>query len=181
MAVERLLAVCEKEGLVRTLSGKKDIFHLWRSSAPGRPDYLVCAPLTYMNKSGDAVQQIAAYYRIAPQDIFVLHDELDLPLGRMKMKKGGGNAGHNGIRSIQQMLGTPDFFRLRLGIGKPAGFDAASFVLSRFSQQELPLLDLCLDGAVRGALLFMAKGWRTAQQFCNSFSLPEAEEKEPTG
>ena len=176
MAIERLIAVCEKQGHVRILSGRSDPFHLWRCSTPGKPDYLICTPLTYMNKSGEAVQRVAAYYHIEPADIFVLHDELDIPLGRMKLKKGGGNAGHNGIRSIQQQLGTPDFFRLRLGIGKPVGYDAASFVLSKFRQEEKARLDPSLDGAVEGTLLFMEKGPKVAQQFCNSFALPEDEE-----
>ena len=172
MAVERLLAVCEKKGLVRTLSGRNEPFTLWRLSLPGMPDYLACTPLTFMNKSGDVVQRVSAYYHVAAQDICVLHDELDLPLGRMKMKKGGGNAGHNGLRSIQQMLGTPDFYRLRLGVGKPAGNNGASFVLSRFRQEELPVVEQCLDAAVEGVLLFMKQEPRAAQQFCNSFTPP---------
>lgn len=177
MAVESLLAACEKKGLTRSLSGRNDPFFLWRCSLPGLADYLLCEPLTYMNKSGEAVQRVAAYYQIEPADMLVLHDELDLPLGRMKLKKGGGNAGHNGLRSIQQMLGTPDFYRLRLGVGKPAGYNAASYVLSKFSQSELPSLAACLEAAVTGALLFMEQGPRPAQQFCNSFSLSEPEEE----
>ena len=175
MAVGRLLAALEKHHSTRLLSGKSDPFRLWRCAVPGkdRADWLVATPLTYMNKSGDAVQRIAAYYRIEPENILVLHDELDLPLGRMKMKKGGGNAGHNGLRSIQQMLGTPDFYRLRLGIGKPAGFDGASFVLSRFSQDERPLLEKTLEAAAQSALLFMSQGPKKAQEFSNGFHAPE--------
>lgn len=178
MTVAALLEACGKRGPVRTLSGKNDPYHLWRCSFPGVPDRLVCTPLTYMNRSGDAVQRIAAYYRIETEDVLVLHDELDLPFGRMRLKKGGGNAGHNGLRSIQQMLGSPDFFRLRLGIGKPAGYDAASFVLAKFSPQDKQNLEICLDAAVKGIALFMDKGPRTAQQFCNSFSLPAKESEE---
>lgn len=175
MVVERLLAAWERKGLVRTLSGRNEPFHLWRCSLPGQADYLVCTPLTYMNKSGEAVQRVAAYYHVDVADILVLHDELDLPLGRMKLKKGGGNAGHNGLRSIQQMLGTPDFYRLRLGIGKPAGHNAVSFVLSRFKADESAALDLCLQAAEKSVFLFMTEGPRAAQQFCNSFHLPEPE------
>ena len=73
---------------------------------------------TFMNLSGECVQSLAAWHRLLPENILVVHDELDIAPGRMKFKKGGGNAGHNGLKSITQRLGTPDFYRLRLGIGR---------------------------------------------------------------
>jgi PTH1 family peptidyl-tRNA hydrolase len=172
MLVEALLEECARLGQVRGLSGQKDPFRLWRCSLPGaaNADWLVAAPLTFMNRSGEAVQRISAYYHIAPEHILVLHDELDLPPGRMKMKTGGGHAGHNGIRSIQQMLGTPDFHRLRLGIGKPAGYDAAAYVLGRFSPEERTLVLQSVSAAVEGVLLFMREGMIPARQFCNAFA-----------
>jgi PTH1 family peptidyl-tRNA hydrolase len=103
-----------------------------------------------------------------------MHDELDIPLGRMKMKIGGGHAGHNGIRSIQQMLGTPDFCRLRLGIGKALGRDSESYVLGRFSTEEQAVLAGTIPAAVEGVLLFMKEDMRPAQHFCNSF-VPKSE------
>jgi len=172
MLVDALLREAERRGCVRALSGKKDPYVLWRVGFGGiAGEWLLCTPLTFMNRSGDAVQRIAAYYHIPPQDILVLHDELDLPLGRMKLKKGGGNAGHNGLHSIQQMLGTPDFYRLRLGIGKPQGYDSPSYVLARFRADEQDALGKTLDAAVRGVILFAQDGERAAQQFCNGFSL----------
>ena len=170
MAVETLLREMERCGTVRQLSGQKDPYGLWRIGF-GADEWLVMTPLTFMNRSGDPVQRVAAYYRLQPEQILVMHDELDLPLGRMKLKKGGGNAGHNGLKSLQQMLGTPDFYRLRLGIGRPKGYDGASYVLGRFSAEERDPLDKTLAAAVQGVTLFMREGERKAQQFCNGFSL----------
>jgi PTH1 family peptidyl-tRNA hydrolase len=161
-------------------------FFLWRVAERGnRADWLFCLPQTWMNRSGEAVQRAAARYRVAPQGILVLHDELDLPLGRMKLKLGGGNAGHNGLRSLQQMLGSPDFYRLRLGIGKPVDRDGASHVLGRFAAAEREPLARAIDAAARGVLLFMREGEVAARQFCNGFSLEPrpsalpASEREP--
>ena len=175
MLIDALLEYCEQHGTARKISGQKDPFALWRVNI-GRAagDWLLATPFTYMNRSGDAVQRITAYYHIEPEKVLVAHDELDLPLGRMKLKKGGGHAGHNGIRSVQQMLGTAEFCRLRLGIGKPAGYDSASYVLSRFSTDEQLILGKVLLAAVQGVYLFMREGERSAQRFCNGFSL-EAE------
>lgn len=172
MVLEALLEACVRQGEARKLSGQKDPFNLWRAVFPGRSggSWLLAEPLAFMNRSGEAVQRIAAYYHVEHERILVLHDELDLPLGRMKLKKGGGSAGHNGIRSIEQMLGTPDFFRLRLGVGKPPGHDGASWVLGRFRDEEKALLNKVIEGAVQGVLLFTENGERTAQQFCNGFS-----------
>lgn len=173
LAAEALRAHCERAGSLRKLSGQKDSYLLWRLALrpSGGSEWLLAMPLTYMNRSGMAVQRIAAYYRIDPEHILVLHDELDLPLGRMKLKKGGGHAGHKGILSIQQLLGTPEFYRLRLGIGKPAGYDSASYVLGRFAEEERDSLAETLEAAVRGVLLFMDQGPQAAQQFCNGFAL----------
>jgi len=175
MAIEALLAECERSAPVARLSGQKDPFSLWRAtltdSKGTRRDWFMAMPLTYMNRSGEPVQRIAAYYHIEPDQILVLHDELDLPLGRMKLKKGGGNAGHNGLKSIQQMLGTPDFFRLRLGIGKPPGHNGSSWVLSRFASEQREDLEKTIAAAVEGTILFARQGSRKAQQFCNGFSL----------
>ena len=76
-------------------------------------------PLTYMNLSGKAVSPLARFFKILPDEILVVHDELDIPPGEMKLKKGGGNGGHNGLKDIQAQLGAADFWRLRLGIGHP--------------------------------------------------------------
>jgi PTH1 family peptidyl-tRNA hydrolase len=92
---------------------------------------LLAMPLTWMNRSGLAVAPFVRSYGLSPEDLVVLHDELDLPLGTVRLKRGGGAGGHNGLRSLAEFTGSPDFLRVRIGIGRPpAGTDSADFVLS---------------------------------------------------
>jgi CarD family transcriptional regulator len=102
-----------------------------------------------MNLSGLAAAHLCGYYKILPENLVVLHDELDLPLGRIRVKRGGGNAGHQGLNSITRELGTPDFVRIRLGIGRPApGRDVKAYVLERFSEAERTVAeDIATDAA----------------------------------
>lgn len=98
----------------------------------------ILKPLTYMNESGQSVGKAAKFYKIPPENIIVFHDELDLKSGEVRVKKGGGNAGHNGLKSIQAHLGTPDFWRVRIGIGHPGDKNLVSnYVLSDFSKKEM--------------------------------------------
>jgi peptidyl-tRNA hydrolase, PTH1 family len=112
---------------------------------------LALKPMTYMNASGDAVQQAAAFHKIAPSDIWAFHDELDLAPGKVRVKKGGGTAGHNGLRDMQRALGTPEFGRVRLGIGHPGHKDRVTgHVLGNFAKVDTwvePLLDAVADAA----------------------------------
>lgn len=114
---------------------------------------ILLKPQTYMNNSGNAVGQATKFYKIKPDNIIVFHDELDIALGGVRIKKGGGNAGHNGLKSIQAHLNTPDFWRVRIGIGRPENKEQVSnYVLSDFSKNEnestLPLIEV-LGGSVR--------------------------------
>ncbi len=120
-------------------------FSPWRSRfrglcAEGRiglEKILLLKPMTYMNLSGESVQEAAAFYKIAPERITVFHDELDLEPGRVRAKKGGGNAGHNGLRSMDKHLGTPDYWRVRLGIGHPGDkVRVTGHVLGDFSKSD---------------------------------------------
>jgi PTH1 family peptidyl-tRNA hydrolase len=107
---------------------------------------ILAKPLTYMNNSGNAVRAIADYYKIAPSNILVVHDDLDIPLGKLKMKIGGGAGGHNGLRSIDSCLGTNNYWRLRLGIGHPGDKSMVSdYVLSNFKRAELSELKPYLE------------------------------------
>jgi PTH1 family peptidyl-tRNA hydrolase len=112
---------------------------------------LALKPLTYMNASGESVQPAAAFFKIPPDDIAVFYDDLDLAPGKIRVKRGGGAAGHNGLRSIDRILGTPDYWRVRIGIGHPG--DKArvlGYVLGNFSAEDgwLPgLLDALSDAA----------------------------------
>jgi len=98
-------------------------------------------PETYMNLSGDSVAELMRFYRIAADELLVVHDELELPLGTFGFKMGGGLGGHNGLRSLEARLGTRDFARLRFGIGRPDHDDIAGYVLSDFTEDEREWLD----------------------------------------
>jgi len=98
---------------------------------------LLAKPMTYMNVSGEAVAALAAFYKIAPADILVVCDDLDLPVGRIRLRAGGGSGGQRGVQSIITRLGSQDFPRLRVGIGRPQGqMDAAAYVLQDFSAEQ---------------------------------------------
>ncbi len=120
-------------------------------------------PATWMNRSGQAVVALAHFYRILPDEILVVHDELDLLPGQAKMKKGGGHAGHNGLKDIQARLGSADFWRIRIGIGHPRTLqlnqDVADFVLNRPTREQQQAIDEaigrgldCIADAVAGDL-----------------------------
>jgi PTH1 family peptidyl-tRNA hydrolase len=115
-------------------------------------------PLTYMNGSGESVQPAAAFFKIPVEGITAFHDELDLVAGKLRVKKGGGAAGHNGLRSMDRMLGSPDYWRVRLGIGHPGAKDRVlGWVLSDFPKADQPWLDATLD-AVADAAPMLATG-----------------------
>ncbi len=112
-------------------------------------DCVLAKPTTFMNHSGRAVQAVSAYYRIAPSDILVAYDELDLPPGTARFKFGGGHGGHNGIRDSVQSLGTPEFHRLRIGIGHPGFKDVVTpWVLGRPSREQEVLIRNSIDRAL---------------------------------
>lgn len=120
----------------------------------GGQKILLLKPLTYMNNSGESVQAAAAFFKIPTQDIVAFHDELDLAPGKMRVKKGGGAAGHNGLRSMDRMLGSPDYWRVRLGIGHPG--DKArvlSYVLGDFGKDDKDWLIALLDAVAEAAPL----------------------------
>ncbi len=112
----------------------------------GAEKVILVKPLTYMNESGKAVGKCTKFYKIPPERVIVFHDELDLKPGEVRVKKGGGNAGHNGLKSIQAHLGTPDFWRVRIGIGRPQGEgDVSNYVLSDFAKAEQNWLETLID------------------------------------
>jgi len=114
-------------------------------------------PLTYMNLSGESVQQAASFFKTPPESITAFHDELDLAPGKVRVKKGGGAAGHNGLRSMDRMLGTPDYHRVRLGIGHPGIKELVTgHVLGDFAKQDQDWLNVLLDAVADGAPLLAA-------------------------
>jgi peptidyl-tRNA hydrolase, PTH1 family len=108
-----------------------------------RRKVLLVKPMTYMNASGEAVGPLARYYQVAPAEMLVIHDDLDLASGKLRLRANGSSGGQNGIRSIIERLGTPEFARARVGIGRPPGrMDAADYVLQNFSVAEEELFGL---------------------------------------
>lgn len=121
------------------------------------------APETYMNLSGDSAAELARFYKIAPEEILVVHDELELGFGFYGLKKGGGLGGHNGLRSMKERFGTADYLRLRLGIGRPDHADVAGYVLSDFTKDEREKLDCSVFPRAGSALrLCLEKGFDEA-------------------
>ena len=113
-------------------------------------------PQTFMNESGISVQEASRFFGIKPEDILVVHDDIELDFGTVRTQLGGGMAGHNGLRSVKQHLGTDRFGRLRIGVGRPpAKIQVADYVLGRFSELEEKQLDSVLDNAVETAVQYM--------------------------
>jgi PTH1 family peptidyl-tRNA hydrolase len=124
---------------------------------------------TYMNESGGAVKQLAAFYKVPPERIVAIHDELDIPFDTMRVKLGGGDNGHNGLRSLRGALGTGDFYRVRVGIGRPPGRqDPADFVLSDYSAAERKVLPLQVSTAADAVESLVTDGLERTQARFNS-------------
>ena len=121
-------------------------------------------PRSYMNLSGRPVAALVAFYKIPPERLVVIHDELDVPFGAVRLKLGGGDNGHNGLRSITQALGTRDYYRVRFGIGRPPGrMDAAVYVLRDFAAAERKDLPLFIERCADATETLITKGLTAAQ------------------
>ena len=132
--------------------------------APG-PKAVLAVPASYMNESGGPVKALMQFFTIDTDHLVVLHDELDIPAGEVRLKKGGGEGGHNGLRSISSALGTKEYLRVRIGIGRPPGrMEAADFVLRDFSVAERKELPFLLGDAADAAEQLVAEGLLSAQQ-----------------
>lgn len=131
--------------------------------APG-PRVLLAKPSTYMNTSGGPVAGLAQYFGIDPDHVIVVHDEVDIPFGDIKLKSGGGEGGHNGLRDITKALGTRDYVRVRAGVGRPPGrMDTADYVLKNFSGAEAKELPFLLDDAADAVEMVLTEGLLAAQ------------------
>ncbi|OYN92351.1 aminoacyl-tRNA hydrolase [Parenemella sanctibonifatiensis] len=130
---------------------------------------ILARPTTFMNESGQAVGAIARFHSIPAEQVVVVHDELDLDLGRLRLKQGGGDNGHNGLRSIRAHLKTGDFHRVRLGIGRPPGGKAGpSWVLSKFNRSEQDQLAEALESAAAALTVLITEGLAAAQNKFNT-------------
>jgi PTH1 family peptidyl-tRNA hydrolase len=143
----------------------------WTRGALEGVDVVLLKPQTYMNLSGDSVQPATAFFKVPPASVIVVHDELDLAWKDVRLKSGGGHAGNNGVRSVIQRLGTPDFLRVRVGIGKPpAGFrgEGADWVLSGFDAMEKAELPDVVDRAVDAVRRVVRDGPAAAMNAVNT-------------
>lgn len=132
---------------------------------PGGPKLIVARPLSYMNTSGGPVSSAVAYFGVPPERVIIVHDDLDLPFETIKLKADGGHGGQNGVRDIIKALGTPEFVRVRVGIGRPPGRqDAADYVLRDFGGTEKARLPFVLDDAADAVELVIEQGLLAAQQ-----------------
>ncbi len=138
------------------------------------PLFLV-KPLSYMNKSGVPVQKIASYYKIPFSDMMVVHDDMDLEFGQLKIVVSRGAGGHNGIRSIMGVCGTKDFIRLRIGLGRPSEIrkDVTAHVLGKFSPREQAMLDQVIENSLSACELILSNGLTHAMNRVNARNFPQ--------
>jgi PTH1 family peptidyl-tRNA hydrolase len=128
---------------------------------------VLAKPLTYMNLSGQAVRQLVSFYKLHLEDMLVIYDDLDLPLGTIRLRPEGGSGGHKGMRSIIEALGSQAFPRLRVGIGRPPGNDAVRYVLSDFTADEQITLESVYERGVAAVELFLREGIEAAMNAYN--------------
>lgn len=151
-------------------TGRADVVE-GRVGAPGTPGprVVLAKARSYMNEVGGPVKALATFYKIPPERIVAIHDELDIPFGALRVKKGGGDNGHNGLKSMRSSFGSGDFFRVRAGIGRPPGRqDVADFVLSDYSRAERKELPFQVGDAADAVEALVTEGLERTQQRFNS-------------
>lgn len=141
-----------------------------RAPLAGR-DVWLCKPQTWMNLSGDSVARLAGFYKLPIATLLVLHDEIDLPFGELRVKEGGGHGGHNGLRSIGDRLGDRGYIRLRIGVGRPQKGDPADYVLAPFANDERVVLTTLIDRAADVVEIIAQRGVRAAMNETNGRSV----------
>lgn len=147
----------------------REKFHGRTTTVTGAGDrVVVLEPLTFMNKSGQSVAAAAAFFHVPPERIVVVHDEVDFDRGRLAVKQGGGHGGHNGLRDLIAALGSPDFIRVRVGVGRPERGDVSSHVLSDFAPDELAIdVPDLLERAEAAVTTVLTKGLEDAMNAFN--------------
>jgi len=136
---------------------------------PGTPRVILAKPGSYMNLSGGPVAQLVRFFKVALERVVIVHDELDIDFDTVRIKVGGGHGGHNGIRDVSARLGSPDYVRVRVGIGRPPGrMDAADFVLKDFGTQERSALPNLLEDAADAVEAILVEGVLAAQNRVNT-------------
>lgn len=157
-----------------SLSKKKFQSH-WGEAQREGEKILLAMPQTYMNLSGKAVAALLGFYKIEPSDLAVIHDDLDLPVGKLKVVREAGPAGNRGVMSIQQELGTKAFCRFRIGVGRPTHkTQTVDFVLGAFSKEEREKLDPILEKTIEGLAIWVKEGVEAAIRHCHRNDSPRS-------
>lgn len=173
-AKERAWDFEKKEGLARTAHGRID-----------GAEIVLARPQTFMNASGEAVKKLTIKYRIKPEDLIVIHDEMDLNLGIIRIRQGGSSAGHNGIESIIRELGTADFLRLRVGVGRPKDIAGEThsrvvgYVLGDFGTDETAAIKKVISEVDQAVKTLISDGLESAMNRFNKTNAPKAEKPAP--
>ena len=150
-------------GRFKAHKGRADVVEA-RLGPPPAPRVVLAKPKAYMNESGGPVASLRDFFKVAPEQLIVVHDELDLPYGTLRLKQGGGDNGHNGLRSITKSVGSREYLRVRFGIGRPPGrMDPADYVLRDFSAAERKDLDFEVDRAADAVEALVRDGLEAAQ------------------
>jgi len=157
MGFQLIDALGEKRGIEVSRRGMQSLYGRGKI---GREEIILAKPLTFMNLSGEAVGQLLRFFKILPQDLVVLHDDLDLPWGKIRIRLRGGHGGHQGVKSVIEAAGTDSFVRLKVGIGRPAekNRDPADFVLEPLRDKEREELQEIVDRAVEAVETVLLKG-----------------------
>ncbi len=141
---------------------------VWGKGRIAGQEVVLLKPQTFMNLSGEAVQEVRAFYKVQTGSMIVAYDDCDLPLGKLRIRKDGGSGGHRGVNSIITALGSKDFPRIRLGVGRPPHGDTANYVLSPFTKDEQPALDEMLCRGKESVDVFITGGIDQAMNMFNS-------------
>lgn len=178
MVADKLLELAREEGSAEELNGKKFNALLWRARFAESPgSWLIAKPLTFMNASGEATAPLLHWFKLPPERLIVIQDELDIPAGELRFKFGGGLAGHNGLASITEKIGSRDYYRLRVGVGKPERkSEVISWVLARPQGIDAERIRAAIPLAAETFLVFAADGAGAAAAFAHSASRDVAEE-----
>jgi len=160
--------IAGRAGISMKKSGYQGLYGVGRLAGE---EVLILLPQTYMNRSGISVNAACVARRIAAEDVVIIHDDLDLPFAYLRLKAGGGHGGHNGLRDIKAQLGTGDFNRMRIGIGRPAAGEVIDYVLKPFTGEEKKVLNNVIENAVEAAETVIHGGLQSAMNCFNNRDL----------
>ncbi len=143
---------------------------LWGECAIGGEKAIIVKPQTYMNLSGEAISEFARFYKIEPDNIIIIHDDVSLAPGRMRIRPKGSAGGHNGLKSIIYCLSSDEFVRIKIGVGAPEHkeYDLADYVLGHFTKDEIPVLEEVIDRSIKAAETVIRSGVQTAMNKFNN-------------